>query len=100
MPCRSRPCRLRRPIPAADDAPGSVRSSEVVRAGEDFYVRTFSTNIAARNRWGDYGGIAVDPTNNKFFWVFNEFADQRGTILSGLPGEDGRWRMTWGRYRP
>jgi len=85
---------------AADDAPGSVRSSEVVHAGEDFYVRTFSANTAARNRWGDYSGIAVDPTNNKFFWVFNEFADQRGTILTGLPGEDGRWRMIWGRYRP
>ncbi len=74
-----------------------MRSSEVVRAGEDFYIRTFG---AGRNRWGDYSDIAVDPTNNKFFWVFNEFADQQGTILTGLPGEDGRLRMTWARYRP
>lgn len=85
---------------AAGDAPGSVRSTEVVHAGEDFYIRAFSTSATVSSRWGDYSGIAVDPTNNKFFWVFNEFADQRGTVLTGLPGEDGRWRMTWARYRP
>jgi hypothetical protein len=85
---------------AADAAPGLVQSSEVVHAGEDFYVRTFNTMATVSSRWGDYSGIAVDPTNNNFFWVFNEFADQRGTVLTGLPEEDGRWRMTWARYLP
>ncbi|MFY9609778.1 MAG: hypothetical protein WAU45_14315 [Blastocatellia bacterium] len=83
---------------AATDAAGTVKPSEVVHAGVDFYLRRFSGNPAARNRWGDYSGIAVDPTNNDFFWVFNEFADQQGTPL--VPGDgQGRWRMAWARYR-
>ncbi len=84
---------------AAGDAPGSVRSSGVVHEGVDYYVRAFSSSTTVSSRWGDYSGIAVDPTNNDFFWVFNEFADQRGTVLAGFPAEDGRWRTAWARYR-
>jgi hypothetical protein len=84
---------------AAGDAPGSVRSSEVVHEGVDYYVRAFSSSTTVSSRWGDYTGIAVDPTSNDFFWVFNEFADQRGSVLEIFPGEDGRWRTAWARYR-
>jgi hypothetical protein len=79
-----------------DDPPNTVQPAETVHAGEDFYFRRFGT---PRNRWGDYSGIAVDPSNEKFFWVFNEFADRRGTVLSGLPNEDGRWGTAWGRAK-
>ncbi len=83
---------------AAGDAPGTVRPSEVVHPGRDIYIRRLSANPAFENRWGDYSGIAVDPTNNDFFWVFNEFADVQGTPF--VPGDGlGRWRMTWARYR-
>jgi hypothetical protein len=79
---------------AADPA-GTVRATQTVKAGEDWYLRTFG---GPRNRWGDYTGIALDPTNEEFFWVFNEFADQRGApITSG--GEDGRWGTAWGRLK-
>ena len=74
------------------DPAGTVRQSMVVRAGEDWYLRTFG---GSRNRWGDYSGIAADPSNDKFFWVFNEYAATRGTPTSG--GEDGRWGTAWGR---
>ncbi len=74
--------------------PGSVQSSATVRAGEDYYIRTFG---AGRNRWGDYSGIAVDPSNDKFFWVFNEYATSRGTPTGG--GEDGRWATAYARYK-
>jgi hypothetical protein len=53
------------------DAPGTVRASELVQAGLAPYVRTFG---GGRNRWGDYTGIATDPSNNDFYWVFNQYA--------------------------
>ena len=77
---------------AAGDVPGTVRASEVVKAGEDFYIRTFG---GPRNRWGDYSGAAVDPADDETFWIFNEFADTRGTRTGG--GEDGRWGTAWAR---
>jgi hypothetical protein len=83
---------------AATDAAGTVQSSQVVHSGVDFYLRRFSANPAARNRWGDFTSVVVDPTNNDFFWVFNEFADVQGTPLVAGDGQ-GRWRMTWARYR-
>jgi hypothetical protein len=76
-------------------AAGILGATETVKAGEDYYIRTFG---GGRNRWGDYSGIALDPTNEKFFWVFNEFADQRGSPTAGPSGpEDGRWGTAWGR---
>ncbi|MFB3076815.1 MAG: hypothetical protein ACE1Y4_02315, partial [Lysobacterales bacterium] len=56
---------------AAADTPGTVRPSETVKAGEDVYHRVIGTE----NRWGDYSGISLDPTDDRIFWVFNEFAD-------------------------
>ena len=67
------------------DPAGFVNPSVVVRAGLDSYVRTFG---AGRNRWGDYTGASVDPTDDKSFWIFNEYAIARGTPT---PPEDGRW---------
>jgi hypothetical protein len=72
----------------------TVQDTEVVKAGEDYYIRTFG---GPRNRWGDYSGISVDPTNDDFVWVFNQFADQRGTPTG--PGEDGRWGTYWMRAK-
>ncbi len=78
----------------AGDPLTTVQDTEVVKAGEDFYIRTFG---GPRNRWGDYSGISIDPTNDDFVWVFNQFADQRGTPTS--PGEDGRWGTAWMRAK-
>ena len=67
------------------DPAGTVNPSVVVRAGLDYYVRTFG---GSSNRWGDYSGASVDPKDDKSFWVFNEYASTRG---SGTPPDDGRW---------
>lgn len=83
-------------VKTTSDPPGAVQPSEVVKAGEDFYFRRFG---GANNRWGDYSGIALDPSNEDFFWVFNEFADQRGSILTAFPTQDGRWGTAWGRCK-
>ena len=29
---------------------------------------------AGRNRWGDYTGLAIDPSDDATFWAFNEYA--------------------------
>lgn len=67
----------------SNDAAGTTSAPITLRAGSDYYVRTFGGG----NRWGDYSGIAVDP-NNQCFWVYNQHATTRG---SSSGGEDGRW---------
>lgn len=78
----------------ATDPAGTVQSTGMLAAGLDYYTRTFNSG---RNRWGDYSGISIDPGDEVTFWVFNEYADVRGTPL-GSPVEDGRWATEWGSF--
>lgn len=78
----------------SDDPAGAVRSTVVVHAGEDHYFRTFG---GGTNRWGDYTGIAIDPTNDSMLWVFGQYAAPRGTVTS--VNQDGRWGTAWGRLK-
>ena len=78
---------------AASDAVGTVQATGTLQAGTDFYYRAFG---GTRNRWGDYSGISLDPADEATFWVFNEYAMTRGTIISG---EDGRWATQYGSFR-
>ncbi len=75
------------------DPAGTTQGSELLRAGTDFYLRTFG---GPSNRWGDYSGIAVDP-EDECFWAYNQHAIARGT---GAPPEDGRWGTAYGRFCP
>jgi len=52
----------------ADDPPG-LNPSSLLQPGKGNYVKTYS---GTRNRWGDYNGIAVDPTDQNNFWIFSE----------------------------
>jgi hypothetical protein len=84
-------------IRAARDAAGSMRPSALLRAGTDFYIRTFSSSTTATSRWGDYSGAAVDPVD-ECFWVFNQHAMARGTPTTvGGVTEDGRWATAYGK---
>lgn len=76
----------------ATDPAGTMQSSGTLAAGTDYYVRRLG---GVDNRWGDYTGIAVDPANDRAFWLYNEYAKTRGTLLSG---EDGRWATRWGKF--
>src|SRR5207248_3034381 len=38
-----------------------------------FYL-TQGQGVNTGGRWGDYSGIAIDPTDDQSFWVFNEHA--------------------------
>jgi hypothetical protein len=73
------------------DSAGTTQGSATLKAGEDFYLRTFG---GPRNRWGDYSGMAIDPVDGSF-WVYNEYAMLRG---SGTPPEDGKWGTRWGNF--
>ena len=74
------------------DPATTVQPSQTLAAGIDYYIRTFG---GARNRWGDYSGMAVDPGNDRTFWVYNEYALTRGTPTDG---EDGRWGTRFGSF--
>jgi hypothetical protein len=67
---------------------GTSEPSYTVKRGLAPYVR-----VRGANRWGDYTGISVDPTDDSF-WVFNQYAD---TVGSTDPGGNGRWATVWGR---
>ena len=54
-----------------DDPPG-LNSSRLLQEGKGNYVVTFS---GTRNRWGDYMGIALDPTDETNVWMFTEYAE-------------------------
>jgi len=73
------------------DAPGTTSGSEVLRAGIDYYYRAFGGS----NRWGDYSGAMLDPDTG-CFWVYNQYASTRGTVLGSYPTEDGRWTTAFG----
>ncbi len=79
----------------ASDPAGTVQSSGTLHAGTDYYYRVFG---GTRNRWGDYTAVALDPSNESTFWVYNEYAMTRGTILPTYPTEDGRWATQWGSF--
>ena len=77
------------------DAAGTVQACGTLKAGEDYYYRAFG---GSRNRWGDYSGIAIDPADERTFWLFNEYAMSRGTVLGSFSTEDGRWATYWGSF--
>jgi hypothetical protein len=79
----------------AGDPAGTVQPTGVLQAGVDYYYRAFG---GSRNRWGDYSGIALDPSDEATFWVYNEHAMTRGTVFGSYPSEDGRWDTHWGEF--
>ena len=82
----------------ATDPAGTTQPAGTLRAGVDFYIRDFTTSMTVNSRWGDYSGIWLDPADESTFCVYNEHALSRGTVLGGLPEEDGRWGTAWGCF--
>lgn len=72
------------------DPAGSTTGSGLLRAGTDYYHRTFG---GARNRWGDYTGAVLDPATG-CFWIYNQYAMQRGTVVTEAD-DDGRWATAY-----
>lgn len=64
---------------------------------DDYHNGSLDGQIAAgRQRWGDYSAVSLDPTDDRNFWVFGEYAREYNDAASGHPGGTGgsRW-STW-----
>lgn len=85
-------------IHQSTDASGQVQTSQPMHLGEDYYVRTFNP-FHAGNRWGDYSSIALDPSNNYTFWIFNQYAWTKGDY-DPFSKEDGRWATSFAQIDP
>lgn len=72
-------------------APGTISGSMLLRDGVAAYQRTFG---GALNRWGDYSGVAVDPTN-QCFWIYNKYAITQGTPINN---QNGRWGTAYQQW--
>ncbi len=69
-----------------------MRPAQLIRAGEESYVRTFG---GGTNRWGDYSATAVDP-DEECFWIYNKYATEQGNTTTG--GEDGQYLTAFAHF--
>ena len=53
------------------ELPG-LHDAVTIQPGRANYVKDFGSG---RNRWGDYNGIALDPTDRNNFWMHTEYAE-------------------------
>jgi len=71
---------------AGTDAPNTLRSDTVLKAGESSYAVYFQ----GRNRWGDYSATQVDPVNDLDLWTIQEYAASPANT----------WGTWWGKIVP
>lgn len=74
------------------DPAGTIRDSTTIRAGLDYYERTFG---GSSNRWGDYSAAVADP-DDACFWIYNKYAITRGTRTGN--DDDGRWGTAFAHF--
>ncbi len=78
----------------AADPVNTMQTLGTLRAGEDFYYRP----SGARNRWGDYTSVSLDPDSQSDFYVYGLYSTQQGAPSAGTPDQNGRWATQWGRF--
>jgi hypothetical protein len=77
----------------AGDPPGTTSTPRALAYGVDYYSRYVG---GTSNRWGNYNGLALSQPDETDFWIFNQYAGPRGTVINF---EDGRWQTRLGRFR-
>lgn len=60
----------------ASDPLGTLQPSALLKAGVAHYV---GLDGSGRNRWGDYNGVAADPSNPRVIWMYSEFTSAANT---------------------
>jgi hypothetical protein len=75
---------------AGMDPPGTMQAPVTLKDGEGPYEKD---SRDARNRWGDYSGTAVDPSDDLSLWTVQEYS----RIPTGRGDAGGRWGTWWGR---
>ena len=73
-------------IHLASDAPNTMESEVMLKAGEAPYFKDFGTGV---NRWGDFTATVVDPTDDTSMWTIQEYA-----------GQNNMWGTWWGSITP
>src|SRR5205085_531863 len=68
---------------ASTDTLNTLRDDTTLKAGEGLYLQL---DDFGRNRWGDYSGTTVDPSNDTDMWTLQEYATLFNT-----------WSTWWGR---
>jgi hypothetical protein len=66
-----------------------LQASVRLRAGQGCYVKL----VEERNRWGDYSGISIDPSNNNT-WIMSEYAVGTSTNCAA-----NTWRTAIGQTK-
>ena len=61
------------------DPPG-LSGSKVIQLGKANYVKDFASG---RNRWGDYCGIWLDPSDQNNFWALTQYAETPANTWAG-----------------
>ena len=74
---------------AGTDPPGTMREPVILKDGEGPYYKT----RGGLNRWGDYSGAQVDPSDDLSLWTVQEYP----RIPVGRGDGSGRWGTWWGR---
>ena len=76
----------------ATDSPGTLGSETQLIAG--FGSQTVTDPSGAPiNRWGDYTGMSVDPSDDCTFWYVNEY------YSSSANGASGNWQTRIGSFK-
>ena len=60
----------------ASDALGTLQGSALLKAGVAHYT---ALDGSGRNRWGDYNGVAADPSNPRVIWFYSMYASAANT---------------------
>ena len=73
------------------DPKGSVRLPVQIAIDGQLTYEAFLPATGGRNRWGDYSGLAMDPEDNKTFWIYNMYPvpTQLQFGGGGVPGPPG-----------
>jgi hypothetical protein len=74
---------------AGTDPPNTIRAPVTLKDGEGPYSKT----RGGLNRWGDYSGSQVDPSDDLSLWTIQEYP----RIPTGRGDGSGRWGTWWGR---
>ena len=76
---------------ACGDPANTFRDEAQYKAGAGSYFKTYS---GTRNRWGDYSGTWVDPSDDTSMWTIQEYAKAPPNPNSGT------WGTWWGALAP
>lgn len=80
----------------ADDPAGTIGSTCTLAAGLDYYYRIIPPDT--RNRWGDYTGLALSPTDQLTFWIYHEYAGIGGLVDVPPTLGQGLWHTKLGKF--